>query len=549
MKKFTNITILFLFISAMSFAQTKDNEPVINLSFDTIPFNRVALGSWYDLDYIVSAKNLTEDLTISLPNVAGQGFRIRKFGETSWQFSITLEQTNGTIPETIIEVLCAPMEEIFYSTIVTHESGSSLIELPVSGTGIANGENFVMIHPLEINFGNVALGSDSIVPFFYHFVNENILTRTVQYPSAQGFTDEDGCDVIYTNATFRDCYVIFTPASVGFFEGDFTVVSPTGLIGTLHLTAYGVIPAISLNAENYDFGDVEIDNYSPEYTYTVTGTTLVDNITITAPFGFEISLTSGTDFTDQIILQEIDGNIEDTQIFVRFAPQTPTPFSGNILHETNHGQTQTIALSGKGVPVGTPIISINKINLEFEETPVGSVSEEQVYIISAINLLDDITINAPEGFEISETSETNFSNEIILTGGETITDTEIFVRFAPQNNQLYSDIITNISTDATQRDITVSGNGLTGINNIAETNFTIYPNPSNGIFTINYDATRSYRRLQVKITDITGKIIYKEQFTIHNSQFTINLTNQPAGIYFLNIQTETDIYTKKIIIQ
>ena len=531
----------------MSFAQTKDNEPVINLNYDTIPFNRVAMGTWYDLDYIVSAENLTEDLTISVPNVAGQGFRIRKYGETSWKFSITLEQTNGTIPETTIEVLCAPMEEIFYSTIITHESGSNLVELLVSGTGIANGENFVMIHPFEVNFGNVALGADSLVAFFYHFVNESISWKLLTYTAEEGFTDEDGVPWIQTNATARDCFVLFTPSGVGFFEGDFTVESESGLNGIMHFTDYGVIPAISLNAENYDFGEVEVGNYSSEYTYTITGTTLVDNISISAPFGFEISLTSGTDFTDQIILQEIDGNIEDTQIFVRFAPQTTTPFSGNIIHETNYGESQMITLSGEGVPVGTPIITVSENSFEFEEVAVGSVSEEQTYIISGINLSDNIIIYANEGFEISETSGTNFSNEIILTGGEIITDTEIFVRFAPQNSQIYNDIITNSSTDATQRDITVSGNGLTGINNITENNFTIYPNPSNGIFTI--DLLTSVGLSNVKITDITGKIIYKEQFTIHNSQFTINLTNQPAGIYFLNIQTETGIYTEKIIIQ
>ena len=446
--KFINLTILFIFICIVSFAQTKD-EPVINLNFDTIPFNEVAIGTWYDLDYVVSAENLTEDLLITVPSVPGQAFRIREYGETSWAYSIILNQSNGTVPETIIEILCAPIDEIFYSTIISHTSGVAMADLPVSGTGIPMGENFVIVHPFEINFGNVAVGSESLAPFFYDFENESISWKLLTYPSAQGFTDEDGAPWIQTNATARDCFALFTPAAVGYFEGDFTVESGSGLIGYVHLTGSGVIPSISLNAENYDFGNVETGNYSPEFIYVVTGTTLVGDITITAPFGFEISLTSGTGFTGQIILQAMDGNVEDTQIFVRFAPQITTPYSGNIIHETDYGTTETITLNGVGV-VGT------------------------------------------------------------------------------------------------------------SINNISGNNFIIYPNPSNGIFNLNLEASvrpSSVKPSSVTITDITGKTIYNTsalsdlQTCPSGSESQIDLSNHPKGIYFIKIKTNESIYTEKLIIQ
>jgi len=369
--KFINLAILFIFICVVSFAQTKD-EPVINLNFDTIPFNEVAIGTWYDLDYVVSAENLAEDLLITVPSVPGQAFRIREYGETSWAYSIILNQSNGTVPETTIEILCAPIDEIFYSTIISHTSGATMADLPVSGTGIPMGQNFVMVHPFEINFGNVALGSDSLAPFFYHFLNESISGKLLTYPSEQGFTDEEGYPWIQTLSTYRDCYALFTPSAVGYFEGDFTVESASGLIGYLHLTGNGVIPSISLNAESHDFGNVEIGNYSPEFIYAVTGTTLVGDITITAPYSFEISLTSGTGFTDEIILQAIDGYVEDTQIFVRFAPQITTPYTGNIIHETDFGTTEIITLNGTGV-VGTSINNISENNFIIYPNPSNGI--------------------------------------------------------------------------------------------------------------------------------------------------------------------------------
>ena len=82
----------------------------------------------------------------------------------------------------------------------------------------------------------------------------------------------------------------------------------------------------------------------------------------------------------------------------------------------------------------------------------------------------------------------------------------------------------------------------TTITSTENNNFNIYPNPSTGTFTItNYEL----QIMNIEITDITGKLIYKSELVIPNSQFVIN----KKGIYFININTENKIYTKKIIIQ
>ncbi len=91
---------------------------------------------------------------------------------------------------------------------------------------------------------------------------------------------------------------------------------------------------------------------------------------------------------------------------------------------------------------------------------------------------------------------------------------------------------------------TVTVTVATGIGNLSSNQISIYPNPSNGIFTItNYE----FQITNVEITDITGKRI--KQFVIRNSKFVIDLTNQPTGIYFLKINSNDGIYTEKIIIQ
>ena len=86
---------------------------------------------------------------------------------------------------------------------------------------------------------------------------------------------------------------------------------------------------------------------------------------------------------------------------------------------------------------------------------------------------------------------------------------------------------------------------ITSVNNIGNNDFiNIYPNPSNGLF--NLSGSSQFESL--RIIDITGKIVFNSKFqNFTNSK--IDLINQPSGIYFITIKTETGIYTKKIIIQ
>ena len=77
-------------------------------------------------------------------------------------------------------------------------------------------------------------------------------------------------------------------------------------------------------------------------------------------------------------------------------------------------------------------------------------------------------------------------------------------------------------------------------------NISIYPNPTNGIIKINLEEfAKTSRVSNIIITDITGKIIINYQLSSTNSK--IDISNQPAGIYFIKIQTENKIIVKKII--
>jgi len=91
-------------------------------------------------------------------------------------------------------------------------------------------------------------------------------------------------------------------------------------------------------------------------------------------------------------------------------------------------------------------------------------------------------------------------------------------------------------------DISISRTSSTGIDDVELNNqISIYPNPvKDELRIMNYEL----RIMNVEILDITGKIIYNSSFIFNNF---INVSSLPQGNYFLKIQTDKGIITKKFI--
>ena len=82
----------------------------------------------------------------------------------------------------------------------------------------------------------------------------------------------------------------------------------------------------------------------------------------------------------------------------------------------------------------------------------------------------------------------------------------------------------------------------TGVNSVIENIYSIYPNPTNGIISLDF-AENNIERLI--ISDIAGKLII-EKAQIQQNEI-IDLSDFESGIYIITLQTDKEIFTTKIV--
>ena len=101
----------------------------------------------------------------------------------------------------------------------------------------------------------------------------------------------------------------------------------------------------------------------------------------------------------------------------------------------------------------------------------------------------------------------------------------------------------NGSNCETSETMNIMVNICTGVNSLNdEDQFSIFPNPAKNI--LNVVGLENVK--QVSLLDVTGKAVYNSTI-IENNKLMIDLTNVSKGMYFLQVQTENNIESHKVI--
>ncbi len=106
-----------------------------------------------------------------------------------------------------------------------------------------------------------------------------------------------------------------------------------------------VVPTITTTGSLSNFRTVP-GMPSVAQSYTVAGSNLTANITITPPAGFELS-TNGTTYASSLSLTQTSGSVAATTIYVRLTGATLGDYSGNLAHTSTGATTVNVAVSGR----------------------------------------------------------------------------------------------------------------------------------------------------------------------------------------------------------
>lgn len=195
---------------------------------------------------------------------------------------------------------------------------------------------------------------------------------------------------------------------------------------------------------------------SAQQSFTVSGTNLIGNITVTPPTDYEISTTSGSGFASTAL-----SVASGTVIYVRLKSGLGVgSWVENIVLTSTSANQVNVACSGTIGPAPTILNAISALSA-FIYTSGAGPSGEQTFTVSGSNLTANLVITPPTNFQISTTSGSGFqSTAITLTqSGGTVNTTTIYVRmkaglavgsYGPEN-------ITLTSTGASGKAVSCKG--------------------------------------------------------------------------------------------
>ncbi|NLJ21326.1 MAG: T9SS type A sorting domain-containing protein [Bacteroidales bacterium] len=196
--------------------------------------------------------------------------------------------------------------------------------------------------------------------------------------------------------------------------------------------------------------------------FTVNADGLTDNVIITSPTDFEVSLSGGTSFSgsSQITIPIVSGGVNNVSVYVRMkAGLSQGSIGPEQLTVASTGFTnQTINLSGT-VTV-RPVVTLSTSGLSgFTYSFSAGPSAQQSFTVSGSNLSGNVTLTAPVHYEISTTSGSGFTSSISLTPtGGTLPSTTIYVRLKVSLGVgTYNETLTAASQYAVTKNLSLNG--------------------------------------------------------------------------------------------
>lgn len=170
-------------------------------------------------------------------------------------------------------------------------------------------------------------------------------------------------------------------------NGDGTSFGDIIYTSTLAVSENTAVPVLTTTGTFAVFSTI-VGSASSAQSFTVSGTNLIDTLTVSAPASFQVSANSSTGFGAKVKLSAVNGSVPPTTLYARYSPTVSGSASGNIAVSSTGAATKNIAVSGHTITT-----SINENELSQEVSILSNPSNRKLNIL--FNIIDpaDITIS------------------------------------------------------------------------------------------------------------------------------------------------------------
>ncbi len=334
---------------------------------------------------------------------------------------------------------------------------------------------------------------------------------------------------------------------------------------TNYITAStSVVPSISISVNDSDICEGQSANFTssisnggsaPVYQWRVNNTNTGNNSAAFSSTGLSNGDVVSCVLTSNAVCATPP---KDTSQYINMTVNPKPAVSLSLGTKSSCLIDTTISLTG-GSPAGGIYSGQGVSSGQFKPLVAGAGAISIAYTITDVkgcanNAIDIITVNTiPAVPTISNNNNTLtcslsglsykwFYNGTLITGASNQTYT------ATQSGN-YSVTVTNSSGCSNSSIVyNIIKSGMVEL--FSFEGLRIYPNPSNGVFNLEFSMTRN-ARLEFTIYDATGKLVVntREDFKVGINTKNLNLKEYANGIYLLKIQDEFSTLSKSLIIE
>ena len=311
-----NITNASTDATTQNVAITGSSVPAITATSSMTAFSAPIGSASAEQSYTVSGLRLTAPIVVTPPT----DFEVSTTGGgIGFGSSVSLTPVSGTVSTTTIYVRLNPTTATTYSANITNVSGTATQNVAVTGSSVPTITTTGTLASFSAAIGmNSAQQSYSVSGL--RLTDAIVITPPADFfvstTSGSGYVSTLSLTTTAGVVSSTTIYVIFNRSTAGTSSGNIAHTASGATAQNVAVSGTANPPTINAMSSMTAFSSL-INVPSAEQTYTVAGGYLTGDITVTAPTGYQISITSGSDFGCNLVLPQVDGSVATATIYVR----------------------------------------------------------------------------------------------------------------------------------------------------------------------------------------------------------------------------------------